>query len=210
MGKFQDLTGQRFGRLTVIEKSSTKQGHHICWVCRCDCGKTVPLVSGDNLKKGDIKSCGCLRREERTKKNLKHGLNKTRTHRIWCGMVNRCFNPGNKSYKDYGGRGITVCDEWKNDFQAFHNWAITHGYSDELTLDRKDTNGNYEPSNCRWITNQEQQSNRRSCHLITYNGETHTLKDWAKIIGIPRSTLSNRINKYKWSVEKALRKKAGN
>lgn len=107
-------------------------------------------------------------------------------------------------YKDYGGRGITICDEWENSFQAFFDWAMANGYRDDLTIDRIDVNGNYCPKNCRWITNQEQASNRRTCHNLTYNGETHNLKEWAKIIGINYSTLRARINIYNWTTEKAL------
>lgn len=212
MGKFQNLVGQRFGRLTVMQKSSEKKGTKICWDCVCDCGNFVRSVAGCNLKRGFVNSCGCFRRETITRRNTKHGMSRTRLHRIWSGMRSRCFNNNDKSFKDYGGRGITVCDEWKDDFQAFHDWAITNGYSDDLTIERNDVNDNYCPENCLWITNQEQQNNRRSSHLLTYNGETHNLKEWAKITGINYSTLRARINAYKWDTAKALttKEKRGN
>ena len=204
MGKFQDLTGRRFGKLTVIAKSKIKQGHHICWTCQCDCGKTVPLICGDNLKNGTVMSCGCLRRENRVRMNTKHGKSKTRLYRIWGGIHSRCFNTRRNEYEQYGGRGITVCDEWKSSFEAFYEWAMANGYADNLTIERKDVNGDYCPENCCWITNQEQQNNRRTTHLLTYNGETHSIKEWAKITGINYSTLRNRINALKWDVAKTL------
>jgi len=120
-------------------------------------------------------------------------------------MVSRCYCKSFTNFKNYGGRGITVCKEWKEDFRLFRDWALSHGYSDELTLDRKDVNGNYEPSNCRWITNKEQQHNKRTNRLITWNGETHTLKQWSEITGIHPKTISKRIDRG-WTIEEALSK----
>ena len=170
--KALDLTGQRFGRLTAIEKVG-KQGGHIMWLCQCECGNTT-IVQGTVLKNGRTKSCGCLwdeaiasfnhseRRKETTRKaKSKHGMKGTRLYRIWQGMKSRCGNPNIPCYPYYGGRGITVCDEWKNSFEAFRDWALSHGYSDELTIDRMDVNGNYEPSNCRWASMAEQNKNKR-------------------------------------------------
>lgn len=151
MRKLVDLTGKKFGRLTVIERSESK------WLCKCDCGNTK-LVNGGHLVSGDTKSCGCLRNEQR----IKHGMRNTRLYSVWHGMKERCYNTKHKHFKDYGGRGITICDKWKNDFNAFAQWALSHGYADNLTIDRIDVNGNYEPSNCRFITNAEQQKNKRN------------------------------------------------
>lgn len=136
--------------------------------------------------------------------NYKHGLKKTRLYRIWLQMKNRCNNPNTARFKDYGARGIKVCEEWKGDFKAFYDWSMSHGYSDELTIDRIDNNGNYEPSNCRWATPLVQGNNSRHNHNITYKGETHSLSDWARILGVSFHFLSNRINQYGWTVEKAF------
>ena len=133
----------------------------------------------------------------------KHGLKKTRLYGIWLQIKNRCFNSNTGRYKDYGGRGITMCEEWRNNFQTFYDWSMSHGYSDELTIDRIDNNGNYEPSNCRWVTVKIQNRNARSNHLITYKGETHCITDWADITGLSRACICNRI-KYGWSVERTL------
>lgn len=136
--------------------------------------------------------------------NYKHGLKHTRLYSIWNGIKIRCLNPNFIRYKDYGGRGITICDEWKNDFQAFYDWAMSNGYADNLTIDRIDNNGNYEPSNCRWVAMDVQANNSRHCRNIEFNGEVHSLSEWARITGIPRYTLNNRINQYGWSIEDAL------
>ena len=134
----------------------------------------------------------------------KHGGKGTRLYRIWQQMKNRCHNPKTSRFKDYGGRGITVCDEWKNDFQAFYNWAMANGYSDDLTIDRIDNDGNYEPSNCRWATELEQVNNSRHNHMVTYQGRTQSLSDWGRSLGIPFHVLSHRINTYEWDVERAF------
>lgn len=159
MPKLIDMTGQRFGRLTVIERHGTKGGH-AAWLCECTCGNTV-IVDGKFLRMGATQSCGCYRKECAAERHTTHGRSKSRLYNIYHNMLKRCFKSNNHKYKDYGGRGITVCDEWKDSFQAFYDWAMANGYSDELTLDRKNNDSNYEPSNCRWATQKEQANNRR-------------------------------------------------
>lgn len=151
----KDLIGQRFGKLTVIADAGRTEGRCI-WLCICDCGNTTEVRSG-NLIQGNVKSCGCLRRETPSKHNGKG----TRLYNIWRAMRQRCEYPKHKSYVDYGGRGIRVCTEWDESFASFREWAINNGYTDELTIDRKNVNGDYNPNNCRWITREEQNRNTR-------------------------------------------------
>jgi len=159
MGKLIDLTGQRFGRLVVIERAENKGGH-AGWLCQCNCGKDV-IVSSSSLRRGLSQSCGCKRREEISCLRSKHKGTKTRLYNIWQNMLKRCNNPHSSRYSDYGGRGITVCDEWLHDFIAFRDWALTHGYRDYLTIDRINNDKGYSPDNCRWATVAEQNRNKR-------------------------------------------------
>lgn len=184
-----DLTGERFGKLTVIEYAGSKNKHTM-WKCKCDC-ENETIISGDSLKRGKSKSCGCLQRKAVTK----HKMYDTRIYHIWRHMKERCYNKNYKRYSDYGGRGITICDEWKNDFAAFYNWAITNGYADDLTIDRIDVNGNYESSNCRWVDMKTQQNNRRNNHLVTVNGVTYTIAEWSKITGLNHNTIYGRLKR---------------
>ena len=144
-----------------------------------------------------------LQKEVTIKRETKHGMTKTRLHNIWVSMKERCNVPSVNCYKYYGGRGIKVCEEWKHSFESFRDWALANGYTDTLTIDRIDVNGNYEPSNCRWITLKEQGSNKTNNHFITYNGVTKTLQQWADEIGIHHVTLLERIERW-GSVEEAL------
>ena len=147
------------------------------------------------MTRGRIRSCGC--------RHEQHGMTKDRLYHEWTDMRKRCSKTYIKSFPQYGGRGIKVCDEWENSFIAFRDWALANGYSDNLTIDRIDVNGNYEPSNCRWVTKKEQGNNKRNNRVLAHNGKTQTLTQWAEETGIPYSCLQKRI-KYGWSVERIL------
>ena len=199
MGKTNDLTGQKFGLLTVIERAGRTKWRTPIWLCKCDCGNYTKVLSS-NLVSNSTKSCGCLRKNQ-----LKtHGLAYTGLYPIWIAMKDRCFNCNNREYYCYGGRGITVCDEWKDNFQVFYEWANKNGYKRGLTIDRIDNNKGYCPENCRWTTMKEQANNKRTNHYITYKNETHTLTEWAEKLGIKERVLSSRINNLKWTIEKAF------
>lgn len=194
MSRLIDLTGQRFGRLVAIKQVGKNKSGYQLWLCRCDCGGES-VVNYHNLKNNHTKSCGCLRRERTIEANTTHGLRKTRLYRTWRHMRERCYYPKENRYAQYGGRGITVCDEWKNDFHAFYAWAMANGYNDGLSIDRIDVNGNYEPSNCRWATLEEQANNKRTSHLITIGGETLTLSEWLAKVNLTSRAFYNRVKK---------------
>lgn len=210
MGKFEDLTGRKFAMLTVLKRAGTDKQGNALWLCRCDCGRTTSTARSNELKSGIRKSCGCLRDERALnfgKSQTKHGKSSSRLYNIWSHMKSRCYDENNSRFKDYGGRGILICYEWRNDFQVFYEWSISNGYRKGLTIDRIDNNGNYEPANCRWASQIEQSNNRRTCRTITHKGETHTVREWALITGLNYGTLQTRIYRG-WSAEKALTKGA--
>jgi len=198
-----NLVGQKFGRLTVIEYSHTNRYYY--WKCICECGNEH-IASSGNLKFGNTKSCGCYGKQMLLESNLKHGKYPKNLYEKWHGIKSRCYNNKDSNFYLYGGRGIKVCDEWKNSYIAFRDWALTNGYQEGLTIDRIDNNGNYCPENCRWATIKEQANNRRDNKLITYNSKTQTVSQWADELGLNYCVLNGRLRKG-WSIERALESK---
>jgi hypothetical protein len=188
-----DLIGKRFGKLLCTEKIGRKKTKML-WRCVCDCGR-ISEVTSSNLVTGNTRSCGCG--------HSHHGLSiSDPLYRVWVDMRNRCKNPRHKAYKDYGGRGIAVCNEWE-DYSLFHEWAMTHGYQQGLTIEREDNNKGYSPENCRWATMKEQSNNKRTNRMFIHNGITKTLEQWAEVSNLNPITLSDRLSRG-WGIGKAL------
>lgn len=191
--KYKDITGKRFGRLTVIRFDHINNRNQSCWLCQCDCGNQV-IVQASSMNSGNTSSCGCYKNELAHDNNATHGLSKTRLYKVWQGMKTRCENENFDSYYRYGERGISVCDEWKQ-FENFKDWADISGYEDGLSLDRIDNNGNYCANNCRWTTQQIQCNNRSSNHIVKYHDIEHTVADWARLLNVPYTTLQARLRR---------------
>lgn len=185
-GNFKDISGQRFGKLTAIKLSHQAKRRRTFWLCLCDCGKYT-TVDLSHLTSGHTKSCGCANIERIRNLNLKHGLSNSRLWRCYHNMRTRCYWTRSKEYKYYGERGIKVCDEWINPetgFETFYAWAMKNGYKEDLTLDRINTNGNYEPSNCRWVDLYTQANNKRTTRYVSVNGEVDTVARWSRALGV--------------------------
>jgi len=195
-----DLTGQKFGRLTVISRGENDSHGTARWLCLCECGN-IKLIRGDKLRHNEIMSCGCYQAELRksteraeniSKAKTRHGMSNTKLYYVYNNMIRRCYSPNNERYNNYGDRGIIVCNEWRNNIDSFFEWAIATGYTDGLTLDRINVNGNYCPENCRWASQKVQANNRTSNAYITHNGETHTIAEWSDITGLSPKLLYQR------------------
>lgn len=202
-----DLKGQTFGRLKVIRSYGLDKHNRKLWACECECGNTV-VVNSSHLVSGHTKSCGCLQKDLVIKNNTTHGGTHDRLYVVWRNIKRRCENPKDNSYRFYGGKGVKVCNEWQ-DYSNFRKWAIQSGYDKnakiyDCTIDRIDSEKDYSPDNCRWISIAEQQSNRKDTHHVELNGETYTFVQLSSICGIPAKILNQRIIHYKWPIEKAM------
>ena len=199
MSKTIDLTGRRYTKLVAVRQvKRDNDKHHAFWECQCDCGNTT-VVRKDSLESGHAKSCGCLANEFRP---ITHGHSYDRLYGIWGSMKDRCYNKNHEYYHNYGGRGIVVCEEWKNNYMSFRKWAYDNGYDEnakrgECTIDRIDVNGNYEPSNCRWADKDMQNYNKRETKRILIDGKEMTLKDISDIYDINITTVRSRYQRYK-------------
>ena len=206
MGKFVDITGNKYNRLLVFERIGTDKNGNATYLCLCDCGNWTE-ANANELKNNHKKSCGCLHNEinsefGKRKSHFIHGESKTNLHKIWQGMIQRCHNPKNPAYSYYGGRGIFVCPEW-HDYTIFSKWAHDNCYVDGLSIERIDNDLEYSPDNCKWIPRSEQSKNRRSVLKYEYNGATKTLREWGEEVGIKPKILWSRIHSG-WTIERAL------
>lgn len=207
----KDLTGLKIGKLTVLGLSEKQVAGKQLWDCLCECGNVVTYQTGVLCKKNPVQSCGCLQKEITSQRNKGNGIRNgdskkpefERVYRIWTAMKHRCENSNDSHYNLYGGRGISVCEEW-HDWETFKKWSFDNGYQDDLTIDRIDTNGNYEPSNCRWVDMQTQANNTRSNKYITYQGRTQSLADWCRQLGCDYYRVKARINACGYTPEQAF------
>ena len=215
--KFINLIGKKFGKLIVIDRAKNSEDGRRRWKCKCECGN-ITILQTNALRRGNTKSCGCLRKMKNEKNpNYKHGKRNTKLYYIWQGMKQRCYDTKSVKYHNYGKRGIKVCDEWKNDFMSFYNWALKNGFCEfknrkEQTLDRINNNGNYEPNNCRWVTQSENCRNRNNNKILVKDGISKTIAEWCEELGLNQRTVSKRAQKYEdisdiLSVNNLLRKK---
>lgn len=206
--KLRDLTGMKFGRLSVIERADPLGKKGVYWRCICDCGKECTVL-GNALVTRHTKSCGCYLRET-SNRPKSHGLSKTKEHAIWKAMRQRCNDKNASNYHRYGGRGIKICTEW-NLFINFYNWCQNSGFKDGLTIDRIDNDGNYEPNNCRWVDKSTQGNNKSNNRKMMFNGELVSVTRVGSIIGIDRRTISYRL-KSGWTDEQcvSIKPKYGN
>lgn len=183
MSKIINIIGKKFNKLTVICRVGSSKSRDVLYKCKCDCGKET-FSTGYKLRKGIKISCGCAQRESASKKMKKHGFSSTKIYDIWCLMIQRCEYKKHPYFYRYGGRGIIVCDEWKNDFMNFYNWAVKNGYKEGLTIERIDNDGDYCPENCRWATRKEQARNRKTNHFIWLNNKRYCLAEISEKTGI--------------------------
>ncbi len=201
-----NLEGRKFNRLLVIKRGPNTTQGKAAWICLCDCGKTV-TVRSVSLTRGYSGSCGCFQKEIIAKLNFKHGDcvvgHESRLYHIWHGIKQRCNDPESCNYKNYGRRGISLCSEWSENYLPFYEWSINNGYREDLSIERIDNNGNYEPLNCTWATAREQSLNKRTNRLISFNGETKTISQWSEIYGVDKRNLRWRIERG-WSAEQAI------
>ena len=209
-----DIIGKKFGRLTVKsydhkEKRKNGEGYNHYYSCICDCGNEC-IVGRNQIKYGNTQSCGCIRSEQLAQRNKETGVlhgdsvKHKRLYHIYNGMKERCYSTQSKSYKYYGAKGITICEQWLNDWNSFKEWSLNNGYTDDLTIDRIDVNGIYEPNNCRWVDNKTQANNKTDNKYLTYKGETKTLAEWCDELKLPYHTIKARLNKLGMSVEEAF------
>ena len=212
MGTFVDITNQKYGRLTVIKRAEDRVSpagkHRVMWTCQCECGR-IKDISADNLKGGKTLSCGCLQKQRVQETIGKHGDTDSRLYNVWSAIKRRCYKDYEPKFSRYGGRGIKMCDEWRDDYTAFMEWSLANGYRydmqrGECTLDRINNDGDYSPDNCRWVSLKKQANNRATNRYITFNGETHTIAEWADIVHIPYERLYQRITKYGYEFERAI------
>lgn len=189
-----DFVGQKFGRLTVLSEGRDGKNEQI-FNCICDCGNYISSIK-HNVIKGNTLSCGCLHKDKCRELLTTHNKSNTNLYRRYLKIKDRCYNNKCKAYKNYGGRGIKMCEEWSNNFLSFYDWAINNGYEQNLTIERIDVNGDYCPENCKWITLAEQCKNKRSNIVITFNNKTQILADWARELNLNPETIRNRMKKY--------------